>query len=64
MRTPLQRYANDFDADLYGLMAKAETLAQVGGTAAPVWLTIALKLAEVRPSVRKMMHKVDLEETA
>jgi hypothetical protein len=64
MRTPLQRYANDFDADLYVLMTKAETLAKVGGTAAPVWLTVALKLAEARPSVRKMMHKADIEETA
>lgn len=60
-RTPMERAADQFDAELYRLITHAETHAQElrGG----MWGAIADALRSARPMVRKMMHENDLVDT-
>lgn len=65
-RTPLQSAANDFDADLYGLMEAAsrhEWNLRDSPDAATAWNKVARALHDARPYVRNMMHADDLKET-
>ena len=65
-RTPAQRAADTFDADLYRLM-------DLGGSNAHnlksdpeqsrAWTMVAAELRRVRPRVREMMHAKDLADT-
>lgn len=64
-RTPAERAADQFDADLYRLVTEATRNAYnlKHGSAGPKWAKIADALRSVRPSVREMMHENDLVDT-
>lgn len=56
-RTPDQKFANEFDADLYRLINR------IGGRSDGRWSDVWQELIATRRKVRSMMHSADREGT-
>lgn len=64
-RTPSQKTADRFDADLYDLILKAERDAESGERSCrDQWAAAARHLRAARPHVRWMMHPDDRASTS
>lgn len=64
-RSPEQRRADVFDADLYGLICIAEAAADgIGKKEYAKWHAVRLRLLQARLLVREMMHPDDRKDTA
>jgi hypothetical protein len=63
-RTRAQVESNDLDCDLFRLQRRAEQAAANGPKSEfKKWDEIAIKLSQVRPSVRSLMHPDDVKAT-
>lgn len=59
--TPNQQAANQFDADLYRLISRAESLSMGAETADVqiLWHEVATRLGQARATARSMMSEAD-----
>lgn len=62
-RTKTQAEANEFDADLYRLISRADFFADRKDKTAKLWAEVGRRLNGARPVVRGMMHQKDADDT-
>lgn len=63
-RTPEQKRADRFDADLYCLVRIAEATADARGKDWGKWYAARTRLIQARLLVRDLMHPDDVKETS
>lgn len=59
-----ERYANEFDMQLYRLISKAQERAEAGDAFSNLWATVRWALIDARPTVRHMMDPKDRAVTS
>ena len=63
MRTELQRLCNEMDREVYGLMIRAEYIADRIKVISPTMRKFAMEARALRPTLRRYMHADDLKGT-